>query len=235
MLLSEQLAKEQAAKMSRPLPWFVASGKKIVGIGRNFADHAKELGNAVPSEPMMFLKPTTSYIVEGEKIKIPKGCTELHHEVELGVVIGKEGSEIPSEAVFSDGYIAGYCLALDMTARDFQEKAKKKGHPWSIAKGFNTSCPVSDMLPMTSLPNPHDVELWLKVNSEDRQRGSTRDMIFDIPTLVAAVSDYFTLQRGDVILTGTPSGVGPVGAGDVITAGIGEIVRFQFEVAGRQS
>jgi len=217
--------------MSRPLPWFVASGKKIVGIGRNFADHAKELGNAVPTKPMMFLKPTTSYIVEGQNITIPKECAELHHEVELGVVIGKEGSEIASESVFSEGYIAGYCLALDMTARDFQDEAKKKGHPWSIAKGFDTSCPVSDMLPMSSLPNPHDVELWLQVNSEDRQRGSTRDMIFDIPTLVAAVSKYFTLQRGDVILTGTPSGVGPVGAGDVITAGIGDLVQFQFEVA----
>jgi len=220
--------------MAKPLPWFVANGKKIVGIGRNFADHAKELGNAVPSKPMMFLKPTTSYIVEGEKIKIPKGCKELHHEVELGVVIGKEGSEIPSELVFSDGYIAGYCLAIDMTARDFQMEAKKKGHPWLIAKGFDTSCPVSDMLPTSSIPDPHDVELWLKVNSEDRQRGSTRDMIFDIPTLVNAVSTYSTLQRGDVILTGTPSGVGPVYAGDVITAGIGNIVQFQFEVAGRR-
>lgn len=188
----------------------------------------------MPSKPMMFLKPTTSYIVEGEKIKIPKGCKELHHEVELGVVIGKEGSEIPSELVFSDGYIAGYCLAIDMTARDFQMEAKKKGHPWLIAKGFDTSCPVSDMLPTSSIPDPHDVELWLKVNSEDRQRGSTRDMIFDIPTLVNAVSTYSTLQRGDVILTGTPSGVGPVHAGDVITAGIGNIVQFQFEVAGRR-
>ena len=188
------------------------------------------------------------------------------------MVIGKEGSGISSEAVFSEGYVAGYCLALDMTARDFQEEAKKKGHPWSIAKGFDTSCPVSDMLPMvgpgllfrglassrkvreyitswmchvgkalilgdfifvvtqSSLPNPHDIELWLKVNSEDRQRGSTRHMIFDIPTLVSAVSDYFTLQRGDVILTGTPSGVGPVKAGDLITAGIGDLVQFQFPV-----
>jgi len=219
--------------MTQSLPWFVANGKKIIGIGRNFAEHAKELGNAIPSKPMMFLKPTTSYIVEGQSIKIPKGCSELHHEVELGVVIGKEGSGIASEAVFSEGYVAGYCLALDMTARDFQEEAKKKGHPWSIAKGFDTSCPVSDMLPMSSLPNPHDIELWLKVNTEDRQRGSTRHMIFDIPTLVSAVSDYFTLQRGDVILTGTPSGVGPVKAGDLITAGIGDLVQFQFQVEAR--
>lgn len=216
--------------MAKPLPWFVANGKKIIGIGRNFADHAKELGNAVPSKPMMFLKPTSSYIVEGDKIKIPKGCDQLHHEVELGVIIGKEGSEIAADRVFADGYVEGYCLALDMTARDFQEEAKKKGHPWSIAKGFDTSCPVSDMLPMSSIPNPHDVELWLQVNSTDRQRGSTRDMIFDIPTLVSACSNYFTLQRGDVILTGTPSGVGPVSAGDVITAGIADIVKFQFEV-----
>jgi len=221
--------------MAKPLPWFVTNGRKIVGIGRNFADHAKELGNAVPTKPMMFLKPTTSYIVEGQKIRIPEECDELHHEVELGVVIGKEGSGIPSESVFSEGYIAGYCLALDMTARDFQEAAKKKGHPWSIAKGFDTSCPVSDMLPTSSIPDPHDVELWLKVNSSDRQRGSTRDMIFDIPTLVAAVSKYFTLQRGDVILTGTPSGVGPVKAGDLITAGIADIVQFQFHVEGRNT
>merc|ERR1711951_57953 len=112
---------------------------------------------------MMFLKPTTSYIVEGQKIRIPRECAELHHEVELGVVIGKDGSEIASESVFSEGYIAGYCLALDMTARDFQDEAKKKGHPWTLAKMFDTSLPVSPLIPLDALPDPHNVSLWCKM------------------------------------------------------------------------
>jgi len=220
--------------MARQLPWFVKSGKKIIGIGRNFADHAKELGNAVPSKPLIFFKPTSSYIVEGENIKIPKGSSELHHEVELGVVIGKGGSSIPKDQVFSGQVIAGYFLALDMTARDLQYEAKKKGHPWSLAKGFDTSCPVSDILPPNKINDPHNIELWLNVNGVERQRGSTKDMIFDIPTLISYVSDYFKLEEGDVILTGTPKGVGPVKAGDTIEAGIEGICQFSFKVEARR-
>lgn len=112
----------------------------------------------------------------------------------------------------------------------FQDEAKKKGHPWTLAKGFDTSCPIGDVISKENLPNPGNVQLWLKVNGETKQDGNTKDMIFSIPFLISYISKYFTLEEGDVILTGTPSGVGPVDKGDVIDAGIGEISSFRFKV-----
>lgn len=112
----------------------------------------------------------------------------------------------------------------------FQDEAKKKGHPWTLAKGFDTSCPIGDLISKDKLPNPENVQLWLKVNGQTKQDGNTKDMIFDIPFLISYISKYFTLEEGDVILTGTPSGVGPVDKGDVIDAGIGEISSFRFQV-----
>lgn len=112
----------------------------------------------------------------------------------------------------------------------FQDEAKKKGHPWTLAKGFDTSCPIGDLISKDKLPNPENVQLWLKVNGQTKQDGNTKDMIFNIPFLISYISKYFTLEEGDVILTGTPSGVGPVDKGDVIDAGIGEISSFRFQV-----
>ena len=127
-------------------------------------------------------------------------------------------------------HIAGYILALDMTARDFQEEAKNKGQPWSLAKGFDTSCPVSDFIEKSKLSDPGNTNLWLKVNGDMKQNGTTSDMIFDIPHLISYISRYFRLEEGDVILTGTPEGVGPVGNGDTIEAGLGDLVSFKFKV-----
>ena len=127
-------------------------------------------------------------------------------------------------------HIAGYILALDMTARDFQEEAKNKGQPWSLAKGFDTSCPVSDFIEKDRLKDPANSNLWLKVNGDMKQNGTTSDMIFNIPYLISYISRYFRLEEGDVILTGTPEGVGPVGNGDMIEAGLGDLVSFQFKV-----
>lgn len=112
----------------------------------------------------------------------------------------------------------------------FQDEAKKKGHPWTLAKGFDTSCPIGDLISKDKLPNPENVQLWLNVNGQTKQDGNTKDMIFNIPFLISYISKYFTLEEGDVILTGTPSGVGPVDKGDVIDAGIGEISSFRFQV-----
>ncbi|KAG0052651.1 Acylpyruvase fahd1, mitochondrial [Gryganskiella cystojenkinii] len=213
---------------------FVQSGRKIVAIGRNFADHAKELGNAVPKSPFFFLKPTSSFIKPGESIEIPKGC-EVHHEVELGVVIGKEGRDI--QAKDANKYIAGYTLALDMTARNLQDAAKKAGLPWSAAKGYDTFTPVGDFIPKEQIPDTNNVDLSLKIDGVTKQDGNTRDMIFKIPTLIEHVSSIMKLQEGDVILTGTPRGVGPVKAGETVTiemATEGKIIsQLRFPVIDR--
>lgn len=204
-------------------------GRKIICIGRNYGAHAAELGNQIPEKPILFLKPTSSYLSEGSPIQVPVGCTSLHHEVELGVVISKPGKNISESSAFD--HVGGYILALDMTARDFQDEAKKKGHSWALAKGFDTSCPVSGFIPSDKLANPHDVNLWLKVNGVMKQEGNTKSMIFKIPTLISYISKYFTLETGDVILTGTPSGVSAVNAGDVIQCGLADIVSMQFTVS----
>ncbi|KAL8613080.1 hypothetical protein ACOMHN_035021 [Nucella lapillus] len=206
-------------------------GKKIICVGRNYGAHAAELGNPLPEKPILFLKPTSSYLSEGSAIQIPKGCTSLHHEVELGIVIERCGKNI-SEAAALD-HVGGYILALDMTARDFQDEAKKKGEPWTLAKGFDTSCPVSGFIPKNKLPDPQNAGLWLKVNGTTRQDGNTKDMIFTIPHLIAYISQYFTLEPGDVILTGTPSGVGSTVPGDRLQCGLADLVSMQFTVSSQ--
>ncbi|CAL0325396.1 unnamed protein product [Lupinus luteus] len=201
---------------------------KIVAVGRNYAAHAKELGNAVPKDPVLFLKPTSSYLENGGTIKIPHNEGSLHHEVELAVVIGKKARDVPQSSAMD--YVAGYALALDMTARDLQAAAKSAGLPWTVAKGQDTFTPISSILPKSQVPNIDDLELWLKVDDEIRQKGSTKDMIFKIPFLISHISSVMTLFEGDVILTGTPQGVGPVKEGQTITAGITGLVDVKFTV-----
>ncbi|KAI9025907.1 hypothetical protein CLU79DRAFT_743684 [Phycomyces nitens] len=215
---------------------FLSTGRKIVAIGRNFGEHAKELGNAVPKSPFFFLKPTSSYLANGGNVEIPTGC-EVHHEVELAVVIGKKGRDFSASEAMS--HVAGYALAIDMTARNLQNEAKKQGLPWSAAKGFDTFTPISEFIPKDSIPDTSNVDLWLKVNGEFAQQGNTKDMIFNIPTLLEYVGSIMKLEVGDVILTGTPQGVGPIKAGDVITAGMKpgkadkDVVDIRYEVVDR--
>ena len=200
---------------------------KIVAIGRNYQLHAKELGNAVPSKPFWFLKPPSAILQNGGTILIPEGLPEIHYEVELGVVIGQGGKDIPLSKAMD--HISGYCLGIDMTARIWQDEAKKKGLPWTAAKGFDTSLPLGDFVPKNRVSDPSSLTLWLKVNDIIKQHGSTRDMLFPVPSLVSEVSKVHSLTTGDIILTGTPAGVGPVRTNDVITAGIEELgvdVRF---------
>ncbi|XP_076331676.1 oxaloacetate tautomerase FAHD1, mitochondrial-like isoform X1 [Tachypleus tridentatus] len=211
---------------------FVEFGRKIIGIGRNYKHHAAEMKSVVPDKPLLFLKPPTAFITEGNSIKVPKGCHELHHEVELGVIIGRKGKDI-SEIGAMD-YVGGYTLCLDMTARDLQEEAKKNGLPWTVAKGFDTSCPVGSFLPKEQVADPHNLPLWCNVNGQVRQEGSTADMVFRIPSLISYISSYFTLEPGDVILTGTPAGVGPVQHGDIIEAGLGSLIKMSFKVQGEE-
>lgn len=211
----------------------VQMGTKIVGIGRNYAAHAKEMGAAIPKEPLIFLKPTSSYVREGSSVEIPSSCTFLDHEVELGVVIGKKGRDIP-ESLAMD-HVSGYTLALDMTARELQAVAKKQGLPWTLAKGYDTFTPIGDFIPKKRVPNLSDLELWLEVDGKLRQKGSTNDMIFSVPVLISYISTIMTLNEGDVILTGTPSGVGPVKAGQHMKAGITGLTEMSFEVRARKS
>ena len=157
---------------------------------------------------------------------------DLHYEVELGVVIGKDGKNIQESTAME--YVGGYALALDMTARDIQGVAKKKGHPWTVAKGFDTFCPVSKFIDKGVIDSLSDTKLWLKVDGEIKQNGSTSDMIFSVPYLISYISRIFTLEAGDVILTGTPEGVGPVKPGQTITAGIEGVVEMNFPVVQRK-
>lgn len=207
-------------------------GTKIIAVGRNYAAHAKELGNAVPKEPVLFMKPTSSYLQNGGSIEIPPPLESLDHEVELAVVISKKARDVPETEAMD--YVGGYALALDMTAREIQSSAKSAGLPWTVAKGQDTFTPISAVLPKSMIKDPDNLDLWLKVDDELRQKGSTRDMIFKIPFLISHISSIMTLVEGDVILTGTPPGVGPVRASQKITAGIAGFIDVHFDVRERQ-
>ncbi|BGP30127.1 hypothetical protein JCM10296v2_001879 [Rhodotorula toruloides] len=204
--------------MSSIAAQFATRGKKCVAIGRNYAAHIKELNNTTPSEPFFFLKPTTSYALSDDgKVEIPKGVV-VHHEVELGVIIGKRGRDITASKALD--YVAGYTLAIDYTARNVQDAVKAKGLPWSAAKGFDTFCPVGQFIPKDKVQDPHNLRLWYKINDTTKQDDSTSLMLYRIPDLIAHVSGIMTLEEGDLLLTGTPKGVGPVVAGDSVTAGL---------------
>ncbi|XP_075292119.1 oxaloacetate tautomerase FAHD1, mitochondrial [Opisthocomus hoazin] len=212
----------------RPLSRFWEWGRNIVCVGRNYAEHAEEMGSEPPPEPLFFLKPSSAYVREGSPVVRPYYCSKLHHEVELGVVVGRRARAVAREAAME--HVAGYVLCLDMTARDTQEECKKKGLPWTLAKGFGSSCPVSDFVPKEEIPDPHKLKIWLRVNGELRQEGETSSMIFSIPYLISYISEIFTLEEGDLILTGSPKGVGSVQPDDVIEAGITNVLSMRFKV-----
>ncbi|KAI1824522.1 hypothetical protein F4861DRAFT_505988 [Xylaria intraflava] len=214
--------------------------RKVVCIGRNYADHIAELNSARPKQPFYFLKPTTSILLPGEgAVKRPKGV-DLHYEVELALVIGKTVKDFQAgdEAGAIDA-IESYALGIDLTARNAQWEAKKKGLPWSISKGFDTFLPMSNIIPKAAIPNPHSIELYLSVNNEIRQNDSTNLFLFRVPEILSAISQVMTLEKGDIVLTGTPKGVGPVQPGEVMRAGIKvdgkEIEESKIEVAVEES
>jgi len=201
---------------------------KIVCLARNYAEHARELGNETPAAPVLFMKPASSVIGDGETVRIPAYSQECHYEVELAVLIGRECRAVSAETAME--YVAGYGTAIDMTLRDVQNVLKAKGLPWEIAKGFDTACPLSDFVPASAVADPHDLRLRLSVNGEKRQDGTSSAMIHRVPQIIAHVSAIFTLEPGDVILTGTPAGVGPVVPGDVMEAEIEGVARLTIKV-----
>ncbi|XP_031486430.1 probable acylpyruvase FAHD1, mitochondrial [Nymphaea colorata] len=206
-------------------------GTKIVAVGRNYAAHAKELGAALSEEPVLFLKPTSSYVQNGGTIEIPHSMESLVYEAELGIVVGKKARDVPQNSAMD--FVAGYALGLDMTAKEMQNAAKAAGLPWTLSKGQDTFTPIGDFVHKSAVADPHNLELWLKVDDVLKQKGSTKDMIFKIPYLVSHISSYMTLFEGDVILTGTPQGAGPVKAGQKISAGITGLTDIHFDVQKR--
>ncbi|KAL8962526.1 MAG: hypothetical protein Q9193_001080 [Seirophora villosa] len=198
-----------------------ANARKVVCIGRNYADHIKELNNARPSKPFFFLKPPSSILPPASGPVLRPAGVNLHYEVELALIMGKNLRDLDArdEKGALDA-IDGYAVSIDMTARNAQDEAKRKGLPWSIAKGFDTFLPMSNYIPKNRILDPHAVELWLSVDDEVRQRDSTGLMLFRIPRVLAEVSQCMTLEKGDLVLTGTPKGVGSVAVGNVMKAGL---------------
>jgi 2-keto-4-pentenoate hydratase/2-oxohepta-3-ene-1,7-dioic acid hydratase in catechol pathway len=192
---------------------------KIVGVGRNYREHAKELDHAVPDEPLLFLKPATAILLPGEPIVRPRGWERVDFEGELGVVIGATCRRVAREQALS--FVAGYTIVNDVTVRDLQ----KKDGQWTRAKGFDTFCPCGPFL--VDDVDPAQLRIVTRVDGVVKQDAPTSDMIFDIATIIAVASRVMTLEPGDLIATGTPSGVGPVAAGNVVEieiAGIGKLI-----------
>lgn len=224
-----------AARSARE-PYVVVQGSgervrvgKIVAVGRNYADHNREMGHERPVPPVVFFKPPSALVHDGGVVRLPDGFGAVHHEVELVVVVGREGRAI-DEAEALD-FVLGYAVGVDLTLRDLQNEAKGRGEPWALAKGFDGSAPVSTVVPRADLGDGSGLALTLDVNGVRRQDGSTSRMLHGVPALMAHVSRLITLAPGDLVFTGTPSGVGPVVAGDVIEARLGDRAALRVTAA----
>ncbi|HEV3052362.1 MAG TPA: fumarylacetoacetate hydrolase family protein [Longimicrobium sp.] len=183
---------------------------KIVCVGRNYLEHARELGNQVPERPLIFLKPPSAIVADGEPIVLPPQSQQVEHEGEIAVVIGRTARKVKAAEAWE--YVAGIAPLNDVTARDLQ----KPDGQWTRAKGFDTFCPLGAMVPLDAIADRDALEVVCRVNGEVRQRGRVGEMAFDIPTLIEYISGVMTLEPGDVIATGTPAGVGPLQPGDVV-------------------
>ncbi|MCK5913128.1 MAG: fumarylacetoacetate hydrolase family protein, partial [Desulfuromusa sp.] len=192
-------------------------------------DHIRELGSKVPDRAVIFCKPSSSLLPEGGMIEIPRYSNNCHHELELALLIGKTGKNICAEEALS--YLAGYGVALDLTLRDIQKEQKERGLPWEIAKGFDTSCPISEFTPAANVSNPNNLQLTLMVNGEIRQQGNTAQMMRSVEEIIAEISNFYTLKTGDIILTGTPAGVSRIESGDHLEGTIEQIGTLQVSVA----
>ena len=201
---------------------------KVVCVGRNYAEHAKELGNEIPDAPILFIKPATSVVSLENGFSIPQDQGSVHHEAEIALLISKQTKNISAENAWD--YISHASVALDLTLRDVQSKLKEKSHPWEIAKGFDGACPLGKWVGISELSNKECIAIELIKNGEQKQVGDSTQMITSIPDLIAYISTIFTLQPGDVILTGTPAGVGPLENGDELTAVLDNQFSFHANV-----
>jgi acylpyruvate hydrolase len=201
---------------------------KIIAIGRNYVEHAKELNNPVPKEPMFFMKPETSIIRNNKPFFYPDFSQDVHYETEIVLKINRLGKNI--ETRFAHRYYDEVGLGIDFTARDLQQKCKEKGKPWEIAKAFDGAAPLSEFVDKNNYKNLNDLKFSLELNNELVQNGTTKDMIFPFDELISYVSKFVTLKIGDLIYTGTPAGVGPVKKGDHLLGKIEDKVFLDFYV-----
>lgn len=202
---------------------------RIFAVGRNYAEHIAELNNEKPDEPVIFTKPDTALLRNNAPFYYPDFSKDIHHEVELVLHICKDGKNI--EEKFAHKYYDSIGVGIDFTARDLQQKAKTKGLPWDIAKGFNGSAPISDkFIPVGEFKDLHDINFSLKVDGEYRQKGNTSLVLYNFDYIIFYLSRFFTLRTGDLIFTGTPKGVSPVQVGNVLSAYIEDEKLLEFEV-----
>ena len=200
---------------------------KIICIGRNYSEHAKELKNEVPTEPVFFLKPDTALLKNGEAFYLPDFSEEIHHEVELVLLISKNGKNI--EEKFAKNYYEKIGLGIDFTARDLQQKCKEKGLPWEKAKAFDNSAPIGSFIEKSSI-DIANIDFQLQINGAMQQKGNSQAMIFSFDQIIAYVSKFITLKTGDLIYTGTPAGVGPVKIGDKLEAFMNNQKLLSFDI-----
>lgn len=201
---------------------------KIICIGRNYIEHSKELKNPVPYEPVFFLKADSAILKNNQPFFYPDWSNEIHYEVELVIRIDKLGKNVEPE--FAHRYYSEIGLGIDFTARDIQRKSKEKGLPWTSAKAFDGSAPVSSFIAKEPFRDIQNVDFSLELNDKQVQKGNTKDMIFTVDELISHLSKFFTLKIGDLIFTGTPAGVGPVKIGDNLKAYIKDKLMLNFDV-----
>ena len=201
---------------------------KIICIGRNYLAHVKELDNALPTEPMFFMKPETALLPAGEPFPYPDFSKEIHYETELVLHICKTAKAIDEEK--ASEYYDAITVGIDFTARDLQSRCKVKGHPWEIAKAFDYSAPIGKFKKISELKNADDIAFGMKLNGEWVQQGHSRDMIFSFDRIIAHVSRFVTLNEGDIVFTGTPQGVGEVHVGDKLQLFLEDEPVFEFEI-----
>lgn len=198
---------------------------RIYCVGRNYAEHAREMGHDPDREPpFFFMKPADAIVQNGATIPYPKMTKDLHHEIEMIVAIGKGGADIPVEKALD--HVFGYGVGLDMTRRDLQGEAKKMGRPWEMGKAFDESAPCTALKPVSMVGHPAKGAIWLKVNGQVKQKGDLNEMIWNVPETISYLSKLITLRPGDIIMSGTPAGVGPVKAGDKLEGhveGVGDL------------
>lgn len=201
---------------------------KVIAIGRNYAAHAKELNNPLPTSPVIFLKPDTAILKDNKPFYIPDFSSDIHYELEVVLKVCKEGKHIAEK--FAANYFDEVGLGIDFTARDIQNIHKEKGLPWELAKAFDHSAAISHFIPKSNIADLNDLQFELKINGETRQNGNTKNILFSFEKIIAFVSQYITLKKGDLIFTGTPEGVGQVHQGDKLEAWIGEEQFLNFDI-----
>jgi fumarylpyruvate hydrolase len=204
--------------------------RRIFCVGRNYADHVREMGNDPKSEPPLFFsKPADAVVESGAVIPYPSNTSNLHHEVELVIALGAGGANIAEDEALNR--VWGYGVGVDLTRRDRQAEAKKAGTPWDTAKGFDQSAPLSALTPVAASGDAANARIWIKVNGEARQDANTHDMIWSIPEIIAALSRWWELKPGDLIFTGSPSGVSALQPGDEIECGIDRLASLRFSLS----